>query len=307
MSPIRSVFVLLALVGLLSGCAKPPQQQASIATQSLPPQQVAAVPEQPMPPALGGSATADALLVGEALLKTYGDDSIVTGAIDQQKLAGRSLQIGAMTDLKKLKPGEVILTFDDGPDPSITPKILATLQDFGVKATFFMVGKMAKAHPETAQLVALAGHSIGSHSHGHENLKAISYEAAINSVDTGDDEIAAAIKPTGKKLAPFFRFPYLNETRALRADLTDSGFVIFDVDVDSWDYLQQSPEQIIKRTLRRLDAKGGGVILFHDIHARTAKLLPDFLGELAGRGYKVVRAIPKNRLTFDLQTLIASR
>ena len=302
MSPIKVFIAALALAGLVAGCAKPPQDQAELTTQAMASGPVAAVTTQPMPDVLGKGSSLPTILDPKTL-EALEDASIQTGAIATPSIAGRTLYVSSVKDLEKLKPGEIILTFDDGPHPTITPKILATLKEYGVKATFFMVGKMAKAHAETAQLVATAGHTVGSHSHNHENFTAITYDAAIASVDTSESEIAAALKLAGKKPSPFFRFPYLAQTKALRADLIGAGFVIFDVDIDSWDYLSQSTDTILNRTLRRLDEKGKGIVLFHDIHARTAKLLPAFLDALSERGYKVVRAMPKNTSIFDMITL----
>ena len=302
MSPLKVFLAALALAGLVAGCAKPPQDGAELTTQAVAAGPVGAVTSQPIPDVLGKAGTLPTILDPKTL-EALSDPSIVTGSIAVQSIAGRTLYVSSLKDFEKLKPGEIILTFDDGPNPSITPKILATLKEYGVKATFFMVGKMAKAHAETAQLVAKAGHTVGSHSHNHENFTAITYDAAISSVDTSEAEIAAALKPAGKKPAPFFRFPYLAQTKALRTDLSGAGFVIFDVDIDSWDYLSQSTDTILNRTLRRLDEKGKGIVLFHDIHARTAKLLPAFLEALRERGYKVVRAVPKNTSIFDMITL----
>ncbi len=277
-----------------------------LVTNAVPDRQVSAEIEQPMPAVLAPSG--ETTMVLSAVAAPLGDDTgLTTGSILRKRLAGRTLFVGSSEDLNTLRPGEVILSFDDGPDPGVTPKILDALSEYGVKATFFMVGSMVKAHPETAMLVARAGHTIGSHSHGHENFASVSYESAVQSVEKAYSEISEALKPTGKKLSPFFRFPYLSETRALRADFTDSGLIIFGVNVDSWDYLKQSQDKILKRTLARLEAKGKGIVLFHDIHARTARLLPDFLAALQERGYKVVRAIPKNRSIFDMVRLASLR
>ncbi len=306
MSHVKTVCLMLVLAGLLTGCAKPPRQQAELTTQSIPSHEVAAGTNQPMPPPLAadGKRTAHAQPV---TIAEGGKDDLLTASIGGSGLAGRILRIGSSADLETLRPGEVILTFDDGPNPSVTPKILDVLDKYGVKAVFFMVGKMARAYPETAQLVAQAGHAIGSHSYGHENFMVIGHEAAMKSVARADEEISAALRPVGLKPAPFFRFPYMIETRTIRADLIDLGLVIFGLDIDSWDYLTQTPEQIIKRTLRRLEAKGSGIILFHDIQAHTAKLLPDFLDELAARGYTVVRAVPESRSLLGPITLAAAQ
>lgn len=305
-SPARLLFAALAFAGLLAGCAKPPQDEAVLTTQALPSEDVGAVAHQAMPAALGPPSELPTILDAKTLT-TLRDPDIVTGSIEGLGIAGRTLYVSSVADFAKLRKGEVILTFDDGPHPTITPKILKTLKAYGVKATFFMVGKMARAHAETAQLVAKAGHTIGSHTHNHENLSAVTYEAALTSITKSEIEISAALKPGGYKLSPFFRFPYLMETRALKADLADSDITVFGVDIDSWDYLSQSTDKVLKRTLRRLDEKGKGIVLFHDIHARTAKLLPDFLDALQEHGYTVVRAVPKSRSLFDMINIAALR
>lgn len=84
-------------------------------------------------------------------------------------LTGRTIEVSLISDIQ-LQPGEVVLTFDDGPVPGRTDSILDTLDRYGVKATFLMVGQMAQNHPETARKVAARGHSIGSHTWGHPNL-----------------------------------------------------------------------------------------------------------------------------------------
>lgn len=221
-------------------------------------------------------------------------------------LAGRTLRVGNAADLN-LKSGEVILTFDDGPSPARTPAILDALDAHSVKATFFMVGKMAAAHPEIAQMVAKRGHTIGTHTHNHENLAKLTFASALDKVDSGEVEIQQALAPVHGKVAPFFRFPYLAQTRLLRTSLVEQGLVVFDVDVDSLDFKKDSSEVVMARTLRRLDAAGKGIILFHDIHARTARLMPDFLRALKERGYKVVHAVPRGTGLFDRPLVTAER
>lgn len=242
---------------------------------------------------------------GRTLLDDRFDSGVSLKPKGHSQLAGRVLEISSQSDLK-LKPGEVVLTFDDGPSPSYTPRILKALSDHGVYATFFMVGEMADAHPETAQLVAEAGHTIGSHTHDHTQLTKVTEAAAVTQVGAGLNSVQRAIADTGARVAPFFRFPYLADTPALRHILMNAGMVIFDVDVDSKDYIKRTPDQVRENTLRRLDAAGGGIILFHDIHSRTANMLPGFLDALDERGYTVVRVVPK-RPGFFAKPAYASR
>jgi len=299
------LYFLVALFAsiLLAGCAKPPENKSrltvsvgqvkpGVLTSPKPVQSVnAAQSANAMPAGFWGA-------VGEENVTTASFATSGEAASQTHALRGRTLNVSDASDLR-LRRKEVILTFDDGPAPRATSLILAALEKFGVKATFFMVGKMANAHPKTARAVAQAGHTIASHTHGHENLTGLGTVEARRTVAIGESEIARAIAPTGKKVAPFFRFPYLAQTRALRADLKDLGLVIFDVDIDSLDFKNDTPEIVLKRTLVRLEQEGRGIILLHDIHMRTARLLPELLRELEQRGYKVVHAVANHRALFD--------
>ncbi|WP_245396643.1 polysaccharide deacetylase family protein [Jiella sonneratiae] len=206
-------------------------------------------------------------------------------------LAGRTIAVARYSDIA-LRPKEVVLTFDDGPMPGKTHKILQALADHGVSATFLMVGQMAKAYPKIAQEVARAGHTIGTHTFRHANLRTMSDAAAMAEIRKGQMSVADALKPIGMAPAPFFRFPYLADTSRLRHELAEEGIVAIDVDVDSKDYFRDAPETVRDRTLRALDKHGRGIILMHDIQARTAAMLPGLLSALEARGYKVVRLVP---------------
>lgn len=207
------------------------------------------------------------------------------------RLAGRTLEVASTAELV-LKPGEVVLTFDDGPRAGKTPAILDTLDQFGVKATFLMLGSAAKAQPELAQLVAQRGHTVGSHTYDHVNLSGLSRQAALNEIARGETAVAEALG--NEDMSPFFRFPYLSQTGYLRTTLLQGDMVVLDVDIDSKDYYKDSAELVTRRTLERLDARGSGIVLFHDIHQRTVDMLPGFLAALEARGYSVVRLTPKS-------------
>lgn len=221
-------------------------------------------------------------------------------------LAGRKLVVSSAPEIQ-LAPGEVVLTFDDGPRKGSTDSILGTLDDFGVKATFLMVGKMADAYPKTARNVAAHGHAIGTHTYDHLNLAKASEEEAMDDVHRGEAAVARALKGSGYTPSPFFRFPYLAETGFLRASLVQQELIVLNVEVDSQDYLKSTPQQIIDRTLARLDKRGSGIILFHDIHPVTAALLPDFLQALADRGYKVVQLVSRDPGPFGEDLVTASK
>lgn len=213
-------------------------------------------------------------------------------------LTGRVIEVASLDDLK-LRDKEVALTFDDGPMPKKTERILATLDQYGVKATFLMVGEMAKAHPDIAKLVVRHGHTIGSHTYRHPNLRNLSFQAAIAEIEKGRLAVSAATQQD----VGFFRFPYLADTKTLRSWVAKDGMVVLDVQVDSKDYFADSPAAVATRTINALRSHGRGIILLHDIHTRTAAMLPALLTQLKAEGYKVVslhRAKPSSFLTASL-------
>ncbi|MEF2552868.1 polysaccharide deacetylase family protein [Aurantimonas sp. A2-1-M11] len=211
--------------------------------------------------------------------------------VSTSPLNGRTLEVGHISDIV-LQPKEVVLTFDDGPIPGKTHQILRALDEYGVDATFLMVGQMARAYPTIAQDVALHGHTIGTHTERHPNLRTLSADAAMAEIHRGQRSVSAALAPIGRSPAPFFRFPYLADSRPLRERLSGEGVVAIDVDIDSKDYFRDVPAIVRDRTLLTLEKHGRGIVLFHDIQSRTAAMLPGFLQALQERGFKVVRLVP---------------
>ncbi|MFS8114752.1 polysaccharide deacetylase family protein [Rhizobium jaguaris] len=198
-------------------------------------------------------------------------------------LAGRTLEVASLRDLK-LGDKEVILSFDDGPAPGKTERILSTLDKFGVKATFMMVGEMAQAHPATARKVFDDGDTIGSHTFRHPDLDKMSFDMAMAEIVHGEHAVAKVI---GTDVS-FFRFPYLADSKRLRTAVAMRDLVVMDVDIDSKDYFNSTPAAVVTRTMNQLHQRGRGIILMHDIHQRTAIMLPTLLTRLEREGYKVV-------------------
>jgi peptidoglycan/xylan/chitin deacetylase (PgdA/CDA1 family) len=197
---------------------------------------------------------------------------------------------GDMTKREKepafLEPKEVVLTFDDGPVPWITTPILDALDKFCTKATFFSVGEMALAYPWMSKEVMARGHTLGTHTWSHPlSLRRLSLEKASDQIDRGFAAVALA---AGQPIAPFFRFPGLSDSDALLAHMQTLGIASFTVDVVSNDSYIGSPDRIADRVLKLAEARQGGILLFHDIKAATAKALPKILAELKERGFKVV-------------------
>lgn len=204
-----------------------------------------------------------------------------------------------------LRPREVVLTFDDGPMPWITRSILDTLDRYCTKATFFSVGRMAVAYPDTVKDVVARGHTLGAHTWSHPlNLKRRGLNKAIDEIERGFSAIALA---AGQPIAPFFRFPGLSDSDPMMAHLQQRGIAAFTVDVVSNDSYISSAERLASYTLAQIDQRNGGIVLFHDIKSATAKALPVILNGLKQRGYKVVHMRAKAPLvpmtTYDEELL----
>ncbi|WP_245622325.1 polysaccharide deacetylase family protein [Devosia epidermidihirudinis] len=285
MSLSRFAISFVFVAAALAGCAKPPVERA-VLTQT---------------------TTTEAPVVTGAILKASAPISqqpIPERIFSTGHLGGRTLAVGSSSDIA-LRQGEVILTFDDGPRPGKTSQILASLDHFGVKATFLMLGSAAEANPKLAQLVANKGHTVGSHTFGHVDLTTLSRQEAVDEIAKGERAVALALAGSGQTLSPFFRFPYLAQNGFLRTNLMQGSVVVLDVDVDSKDYYKETADVVLQRTLSRLDARGSGIVLFHDIHQRTVDLLPRFLSELEQRGYTVVRLVPKDNGVFGRDVITA--
>lgn len=189
---------------------------------------------------------------------------------------------------------EVVLTFDDGPHPPTTSKVLAALAQECVRATFFLIGLHASEHPDMVKRIAREGHSIGHHTWSHPFMARIPFEKAKSEIDRGiaADETALKGVSTTTPSTPFFRFPYFEGTPAQLDLLQSRGIVVFGADLWASDWNEMTPEQELKLVTERLAAAGKGIILFHDPKARTAAIMPAFLRYLRDNGYRVVHVVP---------------
>ena len=205
-----------------------------------------------------------------------------------------------------LKDHEVVITFDDGPLPPYTDIILDTLASQCVKATYFLVGQMAHAYPSVVRRIYNEGHTIGTHSQHHPHFERLSMRRVEREVDGGINSITAALGDA-KALSFFFRIPYLGRTNAIERFLERKQLVTWSADVDTNDWWRgSSPGAIVQRAMRRLNAKGRGIILMHDIHRRTAMALPILLKELKAKGYNVVHVVAGGERPKSIPELMAS-
>jgi peptidoglycan/xylan/chitin deacetylase (PgdA/CDA1 family) len=189
---------------------------------------------------------------------------------------------------------EVVLTFDDGPHPPTTSKVLAALAQECVRATFFLIGLHASEHPDMVKRIAREGHTIGHHTYSHPFMARIPFEKAKSEIDRGIAAVEAALQGTATTTpsTPFFRFPYFEATPAELDLLQARGIVVFGADLWASDWNEMTPEQELKLVTERLAASGKGIILFHDPKARTAAIMPSFLRYLKENGFHVVHVVP---------------
>jgi peptidoglycan-N-acetylglucosamine deacetylase len=188
---------------------------------------------------------------------------------------------------------EVVLTFDDGPLPRYTNQVLDILGSQCVKAMYFLIGEMAKAYPATVRRIHDEGHTIGTHSEDHPlRFDRISDEKVRWEIDAGIDNVNAALGDGGG-LAPFFRIPGFGRTDVVESELAARSLVVFSTDTvaDDW-HRRIAPSQIIARAMSRLEAKGKGMLLLHDIHPWTVAALPGLLKALKDKGFRIVQVVP---------------
>jgi len=190
---------------------------------------------------------------------------------------------------------ELVLTFDDGPWPGTTSKVLDALKSECVRATFFLLGRNAAAHPQLARRALSEGHTVGHHSYSHPILSRMSLAKAEGEIDRGiaADEFAVYGERRTKPATPFFRFPGFAANETLLARMSERGLVVFGADVWAGDWVQMGPEQELRLILRRIEQVGRGIVLFHDTKGQTAQMIPAFLRELKKRGYRIVHVVPK--------------
>jgi peptidoglycan/xylan/chitin deacetylase (PgdA/CDA1 family) len=196
-------------------------------------------------------------------------------------------------DTLPLNDKEVVLTFDDGPVPPYSNEILDILASQCVKATYFMVGEMARAYPAVVRRVYEEGHTIGTHSEDHPlRFGQLPVEKIRHEIDWGISDVGAALGGV-RYLAPFFRIPGLARSDVLESELAVRGLVVFssDTDADDW-HRHIKPDQIIALAMRRLEALGKGILLLHDIHPATAAALPGLLEQLKDNGFHIVQVVP---------------
>lgn len=172
---------------------------------------------------------------------------------------------------------ELIFTFDDGPNPKLTPLVLDTLAKYRIKAVFFMVGEMAagKEAPPIIQRILAEGHIIANHTMTHGDLCRIKDEAkAAAEIDDG----RKAIERVAGVTVPWFRAPYGVRCDRVDTMLGERGISHFHWDLDPQEWKHGSTKKTVEYVTKQLGRmKGRNVLLMHDIKKATVEALPEIL------------------------------
>lgn len=178
---------------------------------------------------------------------------------------------------------ELVLTFDDGPHLKFTPQILAVLEKYQVKATFFCIGENIEKHPTLLQKIDKAGHFIGNHTYHHSNFFDIYPQKRVKEELKSTEEI---IQKVIHKKSKIFRPPYGVTNPPIAKAVKALDYLAIGWSIRSLDTAIKEKEKIVSRVIRQL--KGGDILLLHDTSERTVVVLEEVLKYCQNNGIKIV-------------------
>ena len=195
--------------------------------------------------------------------------------------------------------GKIALTFDDGPDPRITPLILDTLSERQIKATFFVVGRQVEENPGILRRIVDEGHTIGNHTYDHANMSYLSPQQMRLELQSTQRAVDKALGYHHQMvlMRPPYGDPYFEGSDALPAfRRVVHQQQLFPViwTIDSQDYLLGgNPEGVVRNVISQDEAgrrqDRDEVVLMHDVHPQDAQALPGIIDHFEGSGRKFVR------------------
>jgi len=203
---------------------------------------------------------------------------IVSRRVTREPVAAREQVVPAAVSAGS----SVFLTFDDGPDPTWTLRVLDVLRAAGIKATFCMVGRYVRAYPDVARRVVAEGHTLCNHTDSHASLDRLSAAGVEAEIQTAGNSIqaATAVRPT------LFRFPYGRTSATANAVVARLGLRVLPWNVDPSDYTRPGTDTIITRVAQAV--KPGSIILFHDgggDRSQTVAAITSLINSLRAAGY----------------------
>lgn len=175
--------------------------------------------------------------------------------------------------------GAIAVTFDDGPHPENTPRILDVLEAAGATATFFVEGKAAEKNPALIREISVRGHQIGNHGYSHLDAKQSPLAAYVEEAERTQEILQNIL---GCRLDKIFRPPFGNTTAATFIALTWRGFRFVFWSVDSRDSFVRQPAELTAH-ISSLKITGGDILLFHEDYTHTVVAFPQILRSLRAR------------------------
>ncbi|MEG1511726.1 MAG: polysaccharide deacetylase family protein [Bacteroidales bacterium] len=208
--------------------------------------------------------------------------------------ASASISLGiyvkALCKIKINKP-IIAITFDDGPNPVYTPKVLEVLRENNIKALFFCVGSMAKKYPNIVKQIIDEGHIIGNHSYSHSNFFPI---FSKNKMKADMEQCSCVLeKITGEKTL-LFRPPFGVTNPIVASAIKECGFKTVGWSIRSFDTISGPRENVVKRIINKLH--NGAIILLHDNRDNSNELLQNLITKTLEKGYKIERLDKIDRL-----------
>ena len=177
----------------------------------------------------------------------------------------------------------VALTFDDGPHPQNTPRLLDILRARNVKATFYVIGRSVDLYPQVLRRTVAEGHEIGNHSHTHRLLSKLSDSEVRNEMARCRDAVARAAGVRMRTMRPPYGGLLQRQRELVHAEF---GYPTILWSVDPLDWKRPGPGVVSSRILSGTNA--GSIILAHDLHAQTVDAMPATIDGLLRRGFKFV-------------------
>lgn len=222
-------------------------------------------------------------LIGSLGIRALHADDAVAPQADEKSKSAAPPEAAITFDWVHVDGPYIAMTFDDGPSPKLTPKLLDLLAAHHVKATFFLIGENAAANPEIVAREAREGHEVANHSWSHPNLAKMSDDGVRGQLRRTEDAIRSA---TGNRPI-FLRPPYGSITaRQKRWINQEFGYKIVLWDVDPLDWRRPGPNVVCNRIVKM--TRTGSIILAHDIHPGTIEALPCVLSQLEAKGFQFV-------------------
>lgn len=282
---ISAIALISVLVLMVFGCGKN-QDQATEDKSAVPTQvsNIKEIPSESIEPEVTSSETPEP----SPSPTPEPTEVAVASDLPQLNLGDRFFPAKSLEGIDPLKDKVVALTFDDGPHPELTPKLLDILKENDAIATFFVLGNRVEKHPEILVRMLEEGNEIGNHSYDHTDLKKLSVDRIVSEQYGKTNDI---IEEAVGKRALIDRPPYGSMTEEIAQQLGREQ-IMWAVDPEDWkpEYKNANSiyDNVINGTNTGIKVTDGAVVLSHDIHKPTIDAYDKIIKELKNQGYKFV-------------------